>query len=87
MIARRRETFLGEAVGESIPDQDSAPSARKRPTTSTETMIAAYTEAGHGGTSARGSMFDVAVRVYLARFPAHPAAAARIVADIISHRS
>lgn len=53
-----------------------------------ERVIAAYAAAAQGGAGPRESAFDVAVRAYIACYPGTCwDVAARIVADVISHRS
>jgi hypothetical protein len=86
MNTERVGSIPGETMGQST-DQALPASYWDNLSNSTEAVIAAYAEACQGGSRTRQSAFDVAVRVYLARFPeTHPNAAARIVADIISHR-
>ena len=87
MNTKQADGIVGETMVQST-DQALPTSYWKNLSNTTEAVIAAYTEACRGGSRTMHSAFDIAVRVYLARFPeTHPNAAARIVADIISHRS
>jgi hypothetical protein len=62
-------------------------SPAERPANPTERVITAYTIAARGGAKLGESAFDIAVSVYLNEFPEMDrAAAARIVADIVTHR-
>jgi hypothetical protein len=62
-------------------------SPAERPADPTERVITAYTTAARRGAKPGESAFDVAVGVYLNHFPEMDrAAAARIVADIVTHR-
>jgi hypothetical protein len=80
--------MLREAVGQRTGDQALPTSYRQSPLNVTEAVLAAYAKACRDGGRTAQSAFDIAVRTYLARFPGtHANAAARIVADIISHRS
>jgi hypothetical protein len=86
MNTKQVDGILGATIGQS-PDQALPASYWDTLSNTTEAVIAAYIDACRGGSRTSQSAFDVAVRVYLARFPeTHPNAAARIVADIISHR-
>ena len=59
------------------------------PAGAAEAVISAYTAAAaHRGSGAGEKAFDAAVRAYIGCYPeTHRDVAARIVADIISHRS
>ena len=73
---------------EAVPDGRSVLSRADDRTKPTELVLAAFTTAARGGDGAREHAFDAAVRAYLACYPeTHRDAAARIVADIISHQT
>ena len=88
MIANQEATRRdGGVSGQAVQDGASILSLAKTPTNSVEAVIAAYTAAGQGGAGARESAFDAAVGAYMTCYPeTHREAAARIVANIISHR-
>lgn len=80
-----RETNVSEP---GLQDNQSMLSTAKTPTEPTEIVIGAYSAAARRGNGGAVNAFDAAVRAYMACYPdTHPAVAARIVADIISHRS
>lgn len=77
----------GEPSPKAAQDSGSAASPDGNRANPTEQVIAAFAAAARGGAGPRESAFDVAVRAYIACYPETCwEVAARIVADIISHR-
>lgn len=77
-----------EASAEAASNTGSAPAPGGNRVNSFEQVIAAFTTAARAGSGARERPFDVAVRAYIGCYPGTSwEVAARIVADIISHRS
>ena len=88
MITNQGAPSPAEEVSSQVVRNDrSLLSSRGGDPNSAERVIGAYTASagrGHGGAE---EAFGAAVRTYLACYPGtHPDAAARIVAEIISHR-
>ena len=80
-----RESNVSEPASQA--DQSVLPTA-KTPAEPTEIVISVYSAAARRGNGGTETAFDAAVRAYLACYPdTHRDAAARMVANIISHRS
>ena len=87
MIANQEPaTRDGEALSQTGQDSTSVLVPAATSAISTETVLSAYKAAARR--SGGGSAFAAAVDAYIACYPGtHPDAAARIVAEIICHRS
>jgi hypothetical protein len=84
-VATSRETNASQPAPQDDKSVLAPAEQRAKPT---EIVISAYMDGARRGNGAAVKAFDAAVGAYIACYPGtHPDVAARIVADIISHRS